>query len=462
MRDPMQATAEGIPLKLTYGSDFPYRSMHGGAIVQGEGVNTKASMGKGGLSAVWGAAVMPYRQADLTDWPITSADLAPGYRAVLDFMPIAQAHDGLETDFPIFKATQAPPLSLQGAALWRKMCSHEQDLKSRGINIGRARLAVDFSGVAAPGSCALCGLCMYGCPYGLIYSSAQTVDAMLEDHNFQYLAGQVVTRIDETSQEVRIDTTTSGGISNTFICERMFLGAGVLPSTALMLQTLDAFGRSVFLKESHYFLLPMLRLCGVKGFTRGNLHTMAQLFIEIMDGSISPYSVHLQAYTYNDLFDQPIAQKLGALSKVFPWSTFLSRLFLLQGYLHSNHSDGIEARLEREAGTNVLHLSPLLRPEATVAIKKVTAKLAGLRGLIGMVPLSPLMRRGEPGRGFHTGGSFPMSAYPSGLESDTLGRPVGLKRIHLIDSSIFPTIPATTITLTIMANAYRIGTLALA
>jgi len=181
-----------------------------------------------------------------------------------------------------------------------------------------------------------------------------------------------------------------------------------------------------------------------------------------MDGSISPYSVHLQAYTYNDLFDQPIAQKLGALSKVFPWSTFLSRLFLLQGYLHSNHSDGIEARLEREAGTNVLHLSPLLRPEATVAIKKVTAKLAGLRGLIGMVPLSPLMRRGEPGRGFHTGGSFPMSAYPSGLESDTLGRPVGLKRIHLIDSSIFPTIPATTITLTIMANAYRIGTLALA
>jgi choline dehydrogenase-like flavoprotein len=29
--------------------------------------------------------------------------------------------------------------------------------------------------------------------------------------------------------------------------------------------------------------------------------------------------------------------------------------------------------------------------------------------------------------------------------------------VHVIDSSVFPTIPATTITLSVMANAYRIG-----
>jgi choline dehydrogenase-like flavoprotein len=61
------------------------------------------------------------------------------------------------------------------------------------------------------------------------------------------------------------------------------------------------------------------------------------------------------------------------------------------------------------------------------------------------------------GRGFHSGGSFPMREQPQELESDLLGRPYGLERVHLIDSSTFPTIPSTTITLTVMANAHRIA-----
>jgi len=51
-----------------------------------------------------------------------------------------------------------------------------------------------------------------------------------------------------------------------------------------------------------------------------------------------------------------------------------------------------------------------------------------------------------------------MSANPSGLETDLLGRPQGLKRTHIVDSSVLPSIAATTITFTVMANAHRIGT----
>jgi choline dehydrogenase-like flavoprotein len=46
---------------------------------------------------------------------------------------------------------------------------------------------------------------------------------------------------------------------------------------------------------------------------------------------------------------------------------------------------------------------------------------------------------------------------PGARESDLLGRPMGLARVHLIDASVFPTIPATNITLTLMANAHRIA-----
>jgi choline dehydrogenase-like flavoprotein len=50
-----------------------------------------------------------------------------------------------------------------------------------------------------------------------------------------------------------------------------------------------------------------------------------------------------------------------------------------------------------------------------------------------------------------------MRISPSAGETDIYGRPAGLARVHAVDSTIFPSVAATTITLTAMANAYRIG-----
>jgi choline dehydrogenase-like flavoprotein len=77
------------------------------------------------------------------------------------------------------------------------------------------------------------------------------------------------------------------------------------------------------------------------------------------------------------------------------------------------------------------------------------------------IPVSPAMRVGEPGRGYHTGGTFPMRRNPGAFEVDLQGRPTGFSRVHLVDASVFPSLPATTITLSVMANAHRIGSVAL-
>ena len=50
-----------------------------------------------------------------------------------------------------------------------------------------------------------------------------------------------------------------------------------------------------------------------------------------------------------------------------------------------------------------------------------------------------------------------MSNNPGELETDFLGRLNKLQRIHIIDSSIFPEIPSSSITFTVMANAFRIA-----
>ncbi len=92
--------------------------------------------------------------------------------------------------------------------------------------------------------------------------------------------------------------------------------------------------------------------------------------------------------------------------------------------------------------------------------RHVVAMLGRLRAIarpLRAVPLRPLLQVWEPGRGIHVGGSFPMSANPTDLETVLLGRPAGLHRVHVVDSSVFPTVPPTTITYTVMANAQRIA-----
>jgi choline dehydrogenase-like flavoprotein len=89
----------------------------------------------------------------------------------------------------------------------------------------------------------------------------------------------------------------------------------------------------------------------------------------------------------------------------------------------------------------------------------VHRKLLGLRGYTNAVPIIPYTKVSFPGRGCHAGATFPMTDKPSGFQSDVLGRPDGFSRLHVTDSTVFPTIPSTTIVFSVMANAHRIGTL---
>jgi choline dehydrogenase-like flavoprotein len=54
-----------------------------------------------------------------------------------------------------------------------------------------------------------------------------------------------------------------------------------------------------------------------------------------------------------------------------------------------------------------------------------------------------------------------MCQNPGDFQADLLGRPTGFSRVHVVDASVFPSLPATTITLSVMANAHRIGSAAL-
>ena len=78
----LTAGTKGIPLKLAYGSDYPYRETEIHLPADYRGVALRPSLGRGGFSAVWGAAMMPYSETDTAGWPVSGGDLAEHYSAV--------------------------------------------------------------------------------------------------------------------------------------------------------------------------------------------------------------------------------------------------------------------------------------------------------------------------------------------------------------------------------------------
>ena len=455
----MESSSSGILLKLAYGSDFPYREPAGATPVTCEGADTKPSYALGGLSTVWGSAVLPYRQEDLDEWPITARDLEDGYRAVLKWMPLAARRDDLASVFPLYSENYSPmPLSRQAAGLLQNLDARKKELNTRGVLFGTSRLAVNAAPADGPG-CVACGLCMYGCPHRLIYSSDQTFHALLAHPRFRYRSGLTVRTVKEKDGGVVLSAVDQKNGTVQLEGDRVFLAAGVLGTAGILLRSSGQYNQPVTLKDSQYYLLPLLRLKGTANVSTERLHTLSQLFLEIVDPAVSPYTVHLQTYTYNELFRDPVVAKLGPARPFFPLEAFVGRLLLFQGYLHSAHSPQIQLTLQKTEGGDKLTAVGVPNPDTEKTLRKLVRKLTGLARLTGLMPLFPMLQPGKPGRGFHSGGTFPMRDNPGPGETDIFGRPSGMSRVHAVDASVFPTVPATTITFTVMANAYRIGSL---
>ncbi|HEX5926590.1 MAG TPA: GMC oxidoreductase [Baekduia sp.] len=385
----------------------------------------------GGPSTAWGASILPYRDRDLAEWPFGERELGEHYRAVLRFMPLAGEHDALEEVLPLY--TDEPghmPVTPQIASLVGDFAKNASKLRRAGIVAGRSRLALQ---------------------------SDLDVARMTTDPHFDYRPGQVVERIEEVADHVTLRLRNAGGTPDPQRFERAFVATGVLSSTRLGLMALGAYDQDVDLQDSQHFTAPLLRLPSTPVSTTTSGVTLAQAFLEIDSPEVSANTVHVQIYGYSDLVLREVAGRLrlppGPVER--HGQSLLGRLMLARWHLHSNSSDPIRVRLQRDETLHLERPADDARPraEARAVARRLLRAFRELRTLV----LLPQPHAWEPARGSHLGGTFPMARRPRGLQSDLLGRPGGLERVHLVDGSVLPTIPATTVTFSIMANAHRIG-----
>jgi ferredoxin len=455
-----------VPQKRTFGSVYPFHDLGQLRGISGTpGTNLDVvSSAYGGFSTLWGAQAMPFSRSTFDRWPISWEDIEPHYRAVLGEVPLAGDVDDLAELFPLLRPTSGlPPLGPRAAAVLRRYERHRDALRARGVTVGRARLAFRAR------ECVRCTMCMSGCPYQLIYSAAQTMDRVRHRPGVRVLDGLLVERIgQERGQAVASCRDVRTGQRSEFRADRLFVGAGGLGTTRLVLASLAAPPARLELAESAQYVVPFLsarpvadpRGPGFRDFTLNQFNVL----LHFDDEGYTTSQVH--CYPYNPAFSDALPMPLRHRWAVPVAREVLRRLSVGFGYLPSWASPPITV-VHRPGASGGLRELELGRDESAgrpELLGRALRRLVRAAPHLDLWPLLTHVTLSGAGKSYHFGGAFPHRDRPGArtTATDLWGRLPDWDRVHLVDGSVLPSVPSTTFTLTVMANAHRIAGGALA
>ncbi|RAU21846.1 4Fe-4S ferredoxin [Paramagnetospirillum kuznetsovii] len=446
---------KGYSPKLRSCADAAFlEGYHDGNAIASVDFQVVGTMAQGGLSNVWGAAASLFDQEDLADWPISLADLLPSYRRVVKrvgvsgslFDDMAPIH-GLDVELE-------PPLSLPpSSALLLERYDRRGGMP--GFLLGRSRNAVLTRPREDRGACLEDMGCMWGCGVGAIYNSADDLAQLRSLPNVTVLSGLMILRLrrDEDGSVI-VTGRTALGEERQLRARRVILAAGTLASTRLALDLLQKFDVPVPVLNAPAFAAGLLipRRLGqpipAKGFG------MAQLAFRLALPGEAGKSVFGLLYdgasmAAPDLAAQMPLSRFGAKSVL---RALLPGLLLALVYLPSSYSRSSASLRRSSDGIPSLEIRGGVSTEHKAAVQMAVKRMASHLRRLGAWLLPGSVSVFEPGAEVHYGGTLPM-----GVATTIHGELIGAPGVTLADGAIFNTLPAKHHTMTMMANADRIG-----
>jgi choline dehydrogenase-like flavoprotein len=438
------AASTGIPRKLHFGSNFVYREIDKVTSAQFDGASILRTFAQGGFSNVWGAVIQPWPQAEFRQWPVSFLDVERHYAHIRKLISPSEV---------------SPRASVQAYSVHSDLQRSRRRLEAQGIRFNYADLAVRTSDDEVGKGCKHCGLCLYGCPYDSIFSASAQLARMVRQREVKYISNVLVDRVSIANDRIRIEGRTANhNAPISFNARSVFLATGLLESARIILNSSNTHPEPLRIQQSDIFTIPILRYHANAAISQERLHTLCQMIMEIDDSSVSSHPIQLQLYGYNDLYSQILRRRLGVLSRPLrPFYSLISdRMMVAFGYLHSNISSRMWIT-RSEGSIGRLQVRGDLNEETRTVGRAVVRKLFRIRNHFKAVPIPRQLRFDDPGGGHRSGGCFPMKEAPNAFETDRWGSLPRLPGLHVVDSSILPSIPAAPLAFTMMANAHRIA-----
>jgi hypothetical protein len=429
--------------KRAFGSAFAYHL--DAAIEAPAGVRLYGSQAFGGLSNVWGCALLKVKATELSGWP---ADLA---EQVISAYPkigeLVRRSIGVDIFAPHPEGTH---LSLSSGARAVLRRSAQLPAPKSDIDIFPTPLAI-------ASTCKACNACMYGCVYGLTYSSRMSVESVfMGNPRFRYAGGVEVQRFIESADGIEIHAIdTKDRRPQVIRGKQLFLAAGLMGTLRIIWNSVPDVSRDLSAQDAACFIIPGF-LPSLTAGRRQRHHGQSHLSADLLVPPFADKPAHFQLYFNNPAVADGLKARLRLL-RARPLAAlvdFANRyLVFAQGYLHSDF--GHKLKLAHDAGGQI-KVSVEHNPQAAQAIDIALSRFVREMRRMGVILLKPFAEV-TPFGGSKTAGALPHASTASPTATDPLGRPPGSKDIFVVDATVLGSVPGRNLTLTTMANAFRIG-----
>jgi choline dehydrogenase-like flavoprotein len=451
-----------VPRKLVMGSSYFYSKEQGDIPDDGnfQSGTPPWSPARGGFSVGWGAAVLPPAMSDLAGWPVSHGEILSYARLATNGIPLSEPIDDLTPIFGSLRNGEAGVISLSSgqSELLRALQKKTVSYATSQVLVGQSRLLTE-SGADLPRSCRRCGYCSAGCVYGSIYSAEQDIALWIAEDKITYLSDAQVFRVIEQSDVVRIDFVREGKV-HSVEADRLFLAAGAVSTSRILLNSVSIPLDTVTLRRTGGVLQVFAGLRGME-IAWPEVNTQTSHLIELRADDVSPHWAHVQVGQPNEL----VLRKLGVKAAINPSvrqriaKRAAGHLITTMLNVHSEHGHRYEMRVvHRRDGIPPVETRQTWPHHGRQTVNELSNRLGKFLRRAGFWSIPFARQDSAAAQGYHIGASFPMTSKPrNDTDTDTLGRPFGWTRVHVVDTSVLPAIPASGIGLITTANAYRIA-----
>lgn len=422
--------------------------------IEGKGFIAVGSLATGGLSNAWGCGVARFSANEISTFPFSASELDRSYANVSRRIGISgREADDLSDYFGLDEYAQPPiPMDVLHTRMSRLYAGHKDRLNAQGFRLGRSRVAALSESVSGRQACNFSGNCLWGCRRNSLYSAAGDLAALRKQPNFSELTGLVVDAVTPDNGNWCVGGKNEPcGERKVITASKVVLAAGTLATTRIVLKTLNH-TRSVPVLScpTAAFLLWLPRSFGMlraPGFGLGQLSFTLAVHdnVTAFGSTFSPTGIPISEFASH----VPMGRRYGVdLLRGLLSSCVIGNVFL------PGHLTSAEARLKDDGA---LEVSGMYKHEVMPFMDEARRKLRNAYRSLGAMLLPGSYTVGRPGGDIHYAGTLPMRKLPAVGETSPLGEVKGLNGVYVVDGACLPVLPEKSHTLTIMANADRIG-----
>ena len=412
------------------------------------------SLATGGLSNAWGCGVARLSESELSDFPCHASDLDSSYEIVARRIGISGRNDDDMADYFGLDSWSKQPVKMDSLHqyLYARYVNRRTKFLPMGFRLGRSRVAALSEDHAGRLACDNSGNCLWGCHRRSLYSAAEDLPLLRQYKNFHEAHGFIVDGLIRDGEILSVQGQVNRTKERrTFTAFKVMLAAGTLATTRLALQALRHEQPVQLLScPTAAFLLWLPRLLGelrVSAFGLGQLSFSLALRNDItaFGSTFSTTGISISEFVRH----LPLQRRFGIdLLRGMLSSCLVGNIFL-PGNLSTSAAE------LKEDGS--LLVSGGYSESVTDIMIEASRRLRKEYRHLGALMLPGSFTVGRPGGDIHYAGTLPMRKTPTLGETDSLGALKGFEGIHVVDGASLPSLTEKSHTLTLMANADRIG-----